>query len=290
MVHYGDPAPTRCALRALVADGSAVRRTLVVVDAGGLDPASAALADQVVESADNPGYGASANRGIRRLTHTAAESDFAAYLVLNHDVRIEPGFLARAATVCQQRVGAAGGPLRRSDGSLWYAGGGVRWLTGTVIQHRDERRASRAHDVRFIPATALVVQPAAWHEIGGFDPYFFLYNEDVDLCLRLSRRGWRLRFDPALCAVHDLGTATGSSARSALYLEHLARGRLRPFSPWPYRLYLALLHSAWVAVRAAGLLVRHGRAGGPRARALVRGHAAALASLIERRETSLGAG
>jgi N-acetylglucosaminyl-diphospho-decaprenol L-rhamnosyltransferase len=113
--------------------------------------------------------------------------------------------------------------------------------------------------------------------VGGFDPAYFLYNEDVDLCLRLRRRGFRLLFAPAMVAVHRLGTATGSAGRSAFYLEHMAATRLRPFRPLAYRAYLAVLHSGYVVLRALRYRVLvGGEAGREAARALLRGHAKAL--------------
>lgn len=283
IVHHGDPAPTARAIEAVRNDRSTVDRVVVVVDAGGLDPATAAAADRVVAARDNPGYGAALGRGVAALDGRAE-----VLVLLNHDVTIDSGFLDAASrlvgesAIAESRVGAAGGPLRLEDGALWYAGGHVRWWSGTVFQSRDPVSATRPREVGFIPAAALAVSLAAWRDVEGFDPWFFLYNEDVDFCLRLRRRGWNLRFDPALSACHVVGGATGSAERSPLYLEHLTRGRLRPFRPTVYRGYLAVVHSAWVAVRAALLLARSGRRAIPRIRALFRGHKAALTDLVSR--------
>ena len=279
IVHYGDPAPTRRCMRSVRDDPSAAARIVVVVDAGGLDPETATGADIVVRAHDNPGYGASLGRGIEALGDRAE-----VFALLNHDVVVAPGFLdAACSTVGTSRIAAAGGPLRLDNGQLWYAGGHVRWWSGTVFQAQDEASAARPRDVGFIPAAALAVSSAAWRDVGGFDPWFFLYNEDVDFCLRLRRRGWRLRFEPALAARHDVGGATGSAERSALYLEHLTRGRLRPFRPALYRGYLAVIHTLWVSIRLAGLYGRSGDGARPRIRALLRGHRSALADLFLRR-------
>jgi GT2 family glycosyltransferase len=153
----------------------------------------------------------------------------------------------------------------------------VSFLTGTVRQQRSESAAARPRDVGFIPATAMAIAPAAWHELGGFDPRYFLYNEDLDLCLRLRRAGWRLRFEPGMACTHHLGGATGSAERSPLYLENLTRTRLLPFRSPAYRVYLAVIHSLYCAVRIAGLAVRHRGRCAPFVSAVLRGHAAAAA-------------
>ncbi len=283
VVHYGDPAPTLACLASVAADPSPVARTMVVVDnsanlARGALPAEVA----VLSCPDNPGFGAAANRGARLL---AERGTLAGYVLLNGDVELLPGFLAAAAAAFTAGAGAAGGPLYldHEGGALWYAGGRIDRFTGTVRQKRTTEEAVRAKEVTFIPGTAIAVSAPAWEAAGGFDPLFFLYNEDVDLCLRLVRAGFRLRFEPGMRAVHRVGGATGSRGRSALYLEHLTRTRLLPYPSRSHRLWLALLHTGWVGWRAGALLVRRGRAGRPLLAALLRGHRDALASVWSRR-------
>jgi GT2 family glycosyltransferase len=279
VVHFGDPQPTAACLAALRADPSACHRHIVVVDNAGNLTDSVADDAMVVRPGRNLGFGAGANAGVEALGRGASDT----LVVLNNDVEVVDGFLdAAAAAVAAPGVGAAGGPLflDRPGGTLWYAGGGVSWLTGTVRQSRSPEAAGRAREVGFIPGAALAVRGEAWRQVGGFDPGYFLYHEDLDLCLRLRRLGWRLRFEPAMAAVHRLGAATRSASRSPLYLEHMAATRLRPFRPLGYRLYLAVLHTGYVAVRVlAYATVVGGRTGREASRALLRGHRRALAAL-----------
>ena len=278
VVHYGDPEVTARCLRSLLTDPSGAGHEIVVVDnAGNLageEPAGASL----VASPGNPGFGGGANRGVEAL----GAGPWDALVVLNNDAEVLPGFLdAAAAAVARPGIAAAAGPLYLGDERLWYAGGGVRFLTGTVRQSCDPADAALERTVGFLPGTAVAFAPRAWRELGGFDPRYFLYHEDLDLCLRARRRGWSLLFAPGMAARHHLGTTTGSAELSPLYLENLARTRLRPFRPLAYRLYLAAVHSAYVAVRALRLALRPGPPGVSGAAALLRGHAAALAGLLE---------
>ncbi len=126
----------------------------------------------------------------------------------------------------------------------------------------------------------MAISSAAWREVGGFDPRFFLYNEDVDLCLRLRRAGWRLLYEPSMACEHSVGGATGSGERSPLYLENLTRTRLLPFKSPSYRLFLAVVHTLYNALRIVGLGLRHGLRSGPYVRAVVHGHVSALADTV----------
>ena len=283
IVHFGDTDTTRRCLASVLGDTSSVQRQTVVVDnQGNLEAGSLPAGVLRLVDASNPGYGEGANRGIARLRANGVDAD--GWVILNNDVEIEPGFLDAAANgIASDRVGAVGGPIRIDSkrGKLWYAGGHIRWWSGTVCQYRDPRAATRARRVRFIPGTAIAVNDRAFTSIDGFDPGFFLYHEDVDLCLRLQRAGWALQFEPDMAVVHHMGASTGSRERSPLYLEAMARTRLRAFQPRSYRLYLGLVHSVWIALQAASFAVRSNPEARLRIRALLRGHGAALAEVFK---------
>ena len=278
IVHYGDPTTTLWTVRSVLDDPSTVDRRIAVVDNRG-NLAGGDLPDGVilVPCPANPGYGGGCNRGV---LHLEREGGALGWVCCNHDLELDHGFLDAAARALADGAGAAGGPIRSGSepSHLWYAGGTVNWMLGIVRQSQSPEDAARRHRVGFIPGTAIAVAADAWSAVGGFDERYFLYNEDLDLCLRLRRAGWELVFEPGMACSHFLGAATGSSVESALYLEQLTRTRLRPFRPLPYRLYLALVHTGWVALRAAGIAVE-----GPQRRsrvaALLRGHLAALSAI-----------
>ncbi len=278
LVHFGPTEPTRRALAAIAADPSRAGRRVVLVDNSDSFAGDAAVAGLTLLAApDNPGFGSGANRGAVALE---AGGPVCGYLFLNGDVEIVPGFLDAAAAALAAGAGAVGGPLYLDDARtrVWYAGGRVVAWRGTVLQERATDSAARRRLVGFIPGAAMVVGTAAFEAVGGFDERFFLYNEDVDLCLRLSRAGFSLLFEPEMAAIHRVGGATGSAERSPLYLEHLTRTRLLPFPSRLHRLWLALLHTGWLGVRSLALLAQRGGRARAQVAALLRGHRDALAS------------
>jgi len=106
---------------------------------------------------------------------------------------------------------------------------------GTVLT-RDGYAADRglglADSGRFdVPAevfggcgAALALRTAALLDVGLFDEEWFLYYEDVDLCWRLRRRGWTVRYAPGSVARHQHSASVGT--RSDLHLFHDHRNRL----------------------------------------------------------------
>lgn len=274
VVHYGAPGPTRKCVESVLADPSPVARQVVVVDnRGNLGPVPEA---RVLPCPENPGYGEGANRG----AHWLAQQGCGDLVILNHDVQLLPGFLAGVVESLQRpQVGLVGGPLYLGDGRrLWSAGGAVLWPLGLVIQYRSYGKAWKSRPVGFLPGAAMGVRAEAFFSVGGFDPRFFMYHEDLDLCLRLRRAGWKLWYSPQVGAIHYLGSATGSHAYSSLYLEHLTRTRLRPFRPLVFRLWLAFAHSLFVLGRGAFFSWQGKK---EEAKALLRGHWQALLTLGE---------
>lgn len=276
VVHFGDHAPTLRCLAAIARDPSPVNRHIVLVD-NSADFPTTELPPHVLHlrCPDNPGFGTGANRGLAALR---AEVEPDALVVMNHDVEILPGFLSAAVEALEPGVGAVAGPIwaDRQGGKLWSAGGELRRWSGTVVQTHKQRDVGKTRDVGFIPGAVFAAAPRAWEEVGGFDESIFLYHEDLELSLRLLRAGWCLRFAARMGSVHHVGGATGSQSRSPFYLEHLTATRLRPHPSPLYRLYLAIVHTVWVATRSLRALVLDRAMGRAKAAALWRGHLRAL--------------
>ena len=90
------------------------------------------------------------------------------------------------------------------------------------------RRAFGWADVYDVPAAQLTVKRdcdwlcgaymfirrEALEQAGGFDERFFFYGEDIELCYRFARHGWRRHYDPEAAIVH-LGGASSDPTRLA---------------------------------------------------------------------------
>ena len=86
---------------------------------------------------------------------------------------------------------------------------------------------------------ALALKTAAVREVGGIDPRFFLYYEDVDLSWRLRLSGYSVRYVPGAVVVHQHSASTG--AGSLLHTYYTERNRLAT---------LTVCASAGLALRA----------------------------------------
>ena len=69
-------------------------------------------------------------------------------------------------------------------------------------------RPDQACRVDWVSGASLMVHRACWEELGGLDEGYFLYYEEVDLCLRAARAGWSCWFEPRSRVIHLVGQAT----------------------------------------------------------------------------------
>ena len=180
----------------------------------------------------NVGFGAAANEGV-----AAARAPYV--LVLNADAWPVGDAIEQlvAAGLTLPDAGAIGPRLEGLDGklersyrgfpSLWRLATEylfLRWLAprtrllnafyGAGFDYRSLR------DAEFLVGAALLFRRDAFLQVGGFDPSFFMFNEEVDLCYRLRQAGWRVLFVPDATFVH-VGGASTTPVREQMYREQL---------------------------------------------------------------------
>jgi GT2 family glycosyltransferase len=214
------------------------RHEVVVVDNASSDGSPQLVREEfpsaiLLALQENRGFGAGANAGMR-----AAGGRY--FVLLNPDAWPVGDALERLVGCAERspRAGAVGPRLIGQDGrpQVSVLGFPTRWWTGAPAVTMDRRRlrprhesAERAHDrLRrggFLVAAALLLRREAVEAIGGFDPDFFMFNEEVDLCFRLRQAGWTLAYCPEAEFVHVGGAATRAEW-TKMYRSQV-RGHLR---------------------------------------------------------------
>jgi N-acetylglucosaminyl-diphospho-decaprenol L-rhamnosyltransferase len=173
---------------------------------------------RLLPTGGNIGYGAAANAGLADVPTGWA-------LVANPDVRFEPGSVDELIAVASRwpRAATVGPAIRTPEGELYPSARDLPAL-GTGIGHallgwawpanpwtaryRREHEAPRERPAGWLSGSCFLVDLAAFHSVGGFDPGYFMYFEDVDLAERLGRRGWLHVYAPSAVVVHEGGHAT----------------------------------------------------------------------------------
>jgi N-acetylglucosaminyl-diphospho-decaprenol L-rhamnosyltransferase len=173
---------------------------------------------RLLPTGGNIGYGAAANAGLAGLATGYA-------LIANPDVRFEPGSVDELLAVAQRwpRAATVGPAIRTPDDELYpsardlpqlstgvgHALFGWVWPTNPwTARYRREREEPRERPAGWLSGSCFLVDLEAFWSVGGFDPGYFMYFEDVDLADRLGRRGWLHVYAPSAVVVHEGGHAT----------------------------------------------------------------------------------
>jgi N-acetylglucosaminyl-diphospho-decaprenol L-rhamnosyltransferase len=179
---------------------------VIVVDNASTDGSTAAARARfprvrVLETGENPGFAAGANRGA-----AAARGDVLVFL--NPDARLLDGALATLVDALHLVPGAgiAGGALVDERGRwqpAWARFAPIpHLLLDTTLGRLGSRKRRRPYAVDWVYGTFMAVRRDVFRQLGGFDARYFLYGEDLDLCYRAGRLGVRTVHVPAARAMH----------------------------------------------------------------------------------------
>lgn len=221
VVSYNPGGDLEPCVRSLLAGGVG---EVVVADNGSVDGAVDALERlvlpgvRIVRTGGNHGYGGGANRGAAGVTGRPV-------LVSNADLVVSEGAIDALVERLDEEpdLGIVGPRLRNTDGSVYVSGRpfpsmadafghaflGLVWKENPwskryLLTGWDRETGS---DVDWISGAFLLVRAEVWEALGGFDERFFMFMEDVDLCWRTHRAGWRVAMEPAAEVVHVIGAA-----------------------------------------------------------------------------------
>lgn len=203
IVAYGDEPWLEDSVRSVLASTD-VDVDVVVVDNGdtsGVLPRLSQLKNvTVLQPGANTGFAAGCNTGAE-----SAAGDVIA--LVNPDVVVEACALGRLAEVaCEPGIGIATASLRLADEPqlLNSTGNPVHYL-GLAWAGAFREPASR-HELRVPVASAsgacCAIRASVWRELGGFEPAYFAYHEDVELSLRCWQRGLDVVYVPDAAAWH----------------------------------------------------------------------------------------
>lgn len=82
-----------------------------------------------------------------------------------------------------------------------------------------------ARDVDWVVGACMLIRRDALENVGSFDPRFFLFFEDMDLCRRIKHAGYRIRYFPAAVAGDRKHRLTDGSLLS-LFLSRSGRAHI----------------------------------------------------------------
>jgi GT2 family glycosyltransferase len=154
----------------------------------------------------------------RQMNLAAREASGELLLLLNNDARpADDGwFDAMLEHALRPEVGAVGARLRFPSGVPQHEGV-VLNAAGVALNLDSGSWAVLGENIRdtaAVTAACMMIRSSVWHAVGGMDERLRVAYNDVDLCLRIGERGWRIVYTPYAPLLH-----AESSSRGALHPE-----------------------------------------------------------------------
>ncbi len=162
---------------------------------------------KLIENKDNLGFAKANNQAIGR-------SNSRYVLLLNSDTTLVDNSLKLMISFLDERlaIGALGCSLIRPDGKLQSIG------RGSILLGRNKPKA-----VNWVEGACLMLRREALEEVGYLDENFFFYSEDMDMCVRIRKGGWKVFSLPQAKVVH-YGGGSSKNINSRLTIEGYKSG------------------------------------------------------------------
>ena len=205
----------------------------------------------------NGGFCAAANAGI-----AAARGRF--IQLLNNDTEVTKGWIEAGLEPFSDPTVGSVAPLVlvRSDPGRVDSAGDSYALTGWPTkrghgQPRELFEARLPEEVFGASGSSAFYRTAALHRVGGFDPLFGSYYEDIDLAFRLRWAGYRSLFTPR-CVIHHDVSATYNHGSPALQRRMARNAEIVFWANMPRGLLMLALvpHLAFLTLQMAWRLAR----------------------------------
>ncbi len=253
IVTYQSSVTVRDALNSLREPCSNRQLRCIVVDNASSDGTLELLRQEtdwleLIEFPVNVGYGRACNRAW-------GESRTPYVLFLNPDARLEMSALSMLVDFMEEhpKAGIVAPALIDAEGNSHLVGGlPTPWgVVGASLRLRRPHRqciapGSAPFETDWLCGAVQLVRGELWRHLGGFDPRFFLYFEETDLCVRARQAGYELWAVGEAVGFHARGrSAVGSGLplSGSMISTHFYRSRM----------YYLAKHHGWPQAIAAEL-------------------------------------
>lgn len=182
---------------------------LIVADNGSTDDSIEWLKEnypeiRLIKLDSNYGFAEGYNKAIARI-------DTPYVLLLNSDVEVEEGWWQPLLSFMEEHPEAGAVQPKilayKNKGAFEYAGAagglldrlGYPYCRGRVFGDVEEDRGQydgAAAEISWASGAAMLVRKKAFDEAGGLDAEFFAHMEEIDLCIRMMLKGYKIYFVP----------------------------------------------------------------------------------------------
>lgn len=180
---------------------------------------------RIIQNDKNYGFAGGYNKILEHV-----EADY--FILLNSDVEVSDNWIEPIITMMEkenyaaaqpkilsyhqktkyEHAGAAGGYLDRY---------GYPFCSGRImnITEVDTGQYDQEKEIFWASGAAFFIKANVWKELQGFDEDFFAHMEEIDLCWRMKKKGYRIGYCPSSVVYHVGGGTLNTSNPKKTYLN-----------------------------------------------------------------------
>lgn len=214
---------------------------------------------RIVENTENRGFAAAANMG-------ASHAQSSPLFFLNPDSYVTPGSLKKLLAFSQEHreVSIIGCRMLHTDGtnqrSCWKKPNLATLVAEMVLPYNlslklvtEEPR--QESPVPGVSGACMLVRRSDFEKLHGFDEKFFMYYEDIDLCVRARQAGLKTYYYPDATVIHEIGASSWQTM--SVFFERFYASKLMFFRKH-YSVFVSLLA---LLILMVGIVLRIGAYG-----------------------------
>lgn len=202
---------------------------IIVVDNNSFDGTVQSLSEKhpditIISNSENMGFGKAVN-----LAAEKAQGEF--LLIINPDTIVEENTITTLVSALENNpgTGLVGPKILNPDGSLQKACKrsfptlsvaipkllgldkvfpGSKWAGRYNLTYLDP---DKFHKVDAVSGSCMMISQSLFRVVDGFDPRFFMYGEDIDLCQKVHEKGLHVAYVPETSILHFQGESVKSA-------------------------------------------------------------------------------
>lgn len=205
---------------------------------------------KLIKNARNLGFGRANNIGAQKASGEIL-------LFLNSDTLVLGGTFKEMVKIFDQKsdVGVALPQLVTGEGKIQKGAFGLEPTLWNILTRINEdyslRNSNQSQMVDWVSGAALFIRKKLFEKIGGFDPQYFMYFEDTDLCKRVRNLGFKIFYNADTKIIHLGGKSIKvTKDRKKIYYQSLEKFYIKHYS----RIKLIILKIFLLPYK----LIRHG--------------------------------
>ncbi len=194
----------------------------------------------VITAKTNLGFGAGCNLGIQHIYNLNSQ---ALIWLINPDTQIEKTAIQyiKQCFIENPNVAILGTKIKDLEGTIWFSRGRFNPWTGSIKDKAKQEDISNSlvqiFTSRWVSGCSLILNLKQFDHCPQFDPHYFLYYEDADLCERYYKQGYQIAVTQAVLVTHAVSSIT--SKNLSTQFQHATYSKL--YFLWKHGTVFALV-------------------------------------------------